>query len=62
MTLKQKYISIFGEMPPLLMTMDYDNMVYQNLMQEAILKRKPIRVHDIENFITKNKIDYDVVQ
>lgn len=58
--LKSKYFAMFGELPPLMMTMGYENKVYKILMEQAIATNEPITQETLNNYIEKNNVKFDV--
>lgn len=61
MELLDEYILKFNNYPPLIQTFSYKNEMYVDLIKSALHKEKPITMEDIEQYIDKNKIRYDVV-
>lgn len=55
----EKYYDMFGDYPPRVITMDYENEVYIKLMDEAIKNNKPISTFDLDEAL--DGIEYDLV-
>lgn len=61
MEILDKYYIMFDEYPYLIQTFSYQGEIYQYLMKKAITERKPLTKEDIEEYLEKNNIQYDVV-
>ena len=61
-SLTEQYVLLFDRLPPLLMTMDYEDEFYQGLMFEAIMKEKPITEDDIERELKRRNMVYDTAE
>lgn len=58
--LLRKYLEMFDELPPLLMSFSYNHPIYLKLMKQAIENNEPITAQKVEQEIEKNGIKYDV--
>ena len=58
--LERKYLTMFGELPTLMMTMSYEDDIYQILMKEALENREPITDDKLNRYIERYNIKYDV--
>ena len=59
MDVKKEYLFMFGELPFLLTTQDYDNEDYKVLMQNAINRGEPLTQEEIEEYFED---DFDYVE
>lgn len=62
MELLDEYIITFRTTPIGIITIPYEDKMYQELMKEAIEKNKPITMEDINNYVDKHKIKFDVIE
>lgn len=54
------YYLIFGEFPILPKTMSYEDEVMQDLISQAIINNEKITPADIDDYIKKNNIVFDI--
>lgn len=53
----KEYVMKFGDFPPLVQTMDYNDDFYTALMEEAIKKNEPLTIEIINNELAKEEFD-----
>lgn len=56
--LLEAYIMEFFEYPPLAITIDYESVTYQKLMEEALKTREKITPEKLDSVL--NDVQYDV--
>ena len=61
MNILDEYILNFNNYPPLIETFSYEDEIYQKLIKNAIDRNKKLTFEEINDYIEKNKIRYDVV-
>ncbi|MCR5350794.1 MAG: hypothetical protein K6E20_07380 [Acholeplasmatales bacterium] len=58
--LLMEYHNKFGELPPLEMCLSYNHPMYQKLMKQALKTGEPITAEQIDEYIEKHNIKYDM--
>ena len=61
MKLIDKYLLRFDDFPPLYTTLSFEDEIYQELMQIALDRGEPITSDEIDEYIEKHNIEFDVI-
>lgn len=56
----EEYQNLFLENPPRCVTLSYEDPLYQELMTKAIKSVSKITPQQIDNYINKNKVVFDI--